>query len=186
MSGSSGRGSSGRGSSGRGGKSSGRRGGSFSPPRRYPRLVRVNENLREVLAEAIARIGDTDARLTMATVTAVECEADFHAATVLMSSLDPDAAEALEEARVKLQAIVARQVRLKRTPLLHFAPDPAVAAGRRIEDILRTIGPLDHTPPGEEPAEEAGGDQGSDRAPGPDGAATPAPGADAGEEDRRQ
>ena len=178
-------GSSGRGSSRRGGKSSSRRGGSFSPPRRYPRLVRVNENLREVLAEAIARIGDTDARLTMATVTAVECEADFHAATVLMSSLDPDAAEALEEARVKLQATVARQVRLKRTPLLHFAPDPAVAAGRRIEDILRTIGPLDSTPPGEE-LEEPVGDRADDGGPGPDGAAAPAPEADAAEEDRRR
>ena len=105
-------------------------------------MARVNETLREVLAEAIARLGDTDDRLMLATVTAVDCDSDFGAATVLMSSLDPEEAEALEQARVKLQAEVARQVRLKRTPLLRFAADPAVAAGQRFEDILRAIGPL--------------------------------------------
>ncbi len=134
----------------RGGGSSSRRGRSFAPPRRYPRLARVNETLREILAEAITRLGDTDDRLTMATVTAVDCDADFGAATVLMSSLDPAEAEGLEEARIKLQAEVARQVRLKRTPLLRFAADPAVAAGQRIEDILRDIGPL----PPDSPAPE--------------------------------
>ncbi|MCU4183743.1 ribosome-binding factor A [Acidiferrimicrobium sp. IK] len=110
-------------------------------------MARVNETLREILAEAISRLGDTDERLTMATVTAVDCAADFGAATVLMSSLDPEEAQALEEARIKLQGEVARQVRLKRTPLLRFAADPAVAAGQRIEDLLRDIGPLPDDPP---------------------------------------
>jgi ribosome-binding factor A len=138
--------------------SSGRRGRSPNAPRRYPRLARVNETLREVLAEAIARLADTDDRLNLATVTAVECEADFRTATILMSSLTPEEATALGEARIKLQAIVSREVRLKRTPLLSFAADPAVAAGQRIEDILRdlSIKPAPATEPGDARAGGAG------------------------------
>ena len=43
--------------------------------------------------------------------------------------------------RVRLQAAISSQVRLKRTPQLRFEPDPAIAAGERVEDILRSIGP---------------------------------------------
>jgi ribosome-binding factor A len=46
---------------------------------------------------------------------------------------------ALVEARTRLQSAVAHQVRLKRTPLLSFEADPAVAHGARVEEILRAI-----------------------------------------------
>ena len=42
-------------------------------------------------------------------------------------------------ARVRLQAAISHEVRLKRTPQLRFGADPAVAAGNRIEDILRQL-----------------------------------------------
>jgi ribosome-binding factor A len=107
--------------------------------RRYPRTARLNELLREVLAEELERLADHDERLTLITVTAVEIEADLRHAKVLFSSLAGEANEALEEGRVRLQAAVGRQIRMKRTPQLAFAEDPAVAAGRRVEDILRDI-----------------------------------------------
>jgi ribosome-binding factor A len=110
-----------------------------SPSRRYPRSARVNEVLREVLAEELERLSDGDARLGLLTVTAVQADPDLRQATVLFASLDDQAAEAVEEVRVKLQAAVGRQVRLKRTPRLSFAADPAVASGQRIEDIIREI-----------------------------------------------
>lgn len=107
--------------------------------RGYPRSARVNEILREVLADAIERLAGKDDRLYLLTVTGVETDPDLRAATVLFASLSPDAAAALEEARVRLQATIAGQVRLKRTPQLSFAPDPAVSSGDRIEEILRDL-----------------------------------------------
>jgi len=109
--------------------------------RQYPRAARVNQVLREVLAEELERLADRDDRLGLLTVTDVLCEPDFRHATVLFASLGPDAAEALDEARIRLQGAVSRQVRLRRTPLLSFAPDPAVAAGQRVEDLLRAVTP---------------------------------------------
>ncbi|HLH45756.1 MAG TPA: ribosome-binding factor A [Acidimicrobiales bacterium] len=117
----------------------GGRRGSTPPPRRYPRSARVNEVLREVLAEELERLGDADDRLGLLTITAVDAEPDLRHATVLFSSLDPPGEEALAAVRVRLQAAIGRQVRLKRTPQLAFAPDPAVAGGQLVEDILRRL-----------------------------------------------
>ena len=50
-----------------------------------------------------------------------------------------EAARRSQEARVRLQAAIGRQVRLKRTPQLSFAADPAVPTGQRVEDILAQI-----------------------------------------------
>ncbi len=107
--------------------------------RHYPRMARVNEVLREVLAEEIELVAGSDSRLELVTVTAVNCEPDLRHATVLLASLPEPARAALAEARTRLQAAVAHQVRLKRTPLLTFEADPAVAHGQRVEEILRSI-----------------------------------------------
>lgn len=108
--------------------------------RRYPRSARVNQVLREVVADALERLADADERLRLVTVTAVESEPDLRHAVVLLSSLDEEEAEALAGVRVRLQAAISAQVRLKRTPQLSFAADPAIAAGQRVEDILRHLG----------------------------------------------
>jgi len=105
----------------------------------YPRTARVNEVLREVVAEALERMADTDDRLRLLTVTAVDITPDLSRATVYLSSLPAPALEALGEQRVSLQRIIGRQVRMKRTPLLDFESDPAVAHGLRVEEILRTL-----------------------------------------------
>ncbi|HET9078820.1 MAG TPA: 30S ribosome-binding factor RbfA [Acidimicrobiales bacterium] len=107
--------------------------------RGYARTARVNEVLRQVLADQLERMEDLDERLGMLTITAVQCDPDLRHATVLMSSLEPDEEEALASVRVRLQAAISHQVRLKRTPQLRFVADPAVAAGQRIEDILRGL-----------------------------------------------
>ncbi len=102
-------------------------------------MARVNEVLREVLADEIELVAGSDPRLEMVTVTAVSCEPDLRHVTVLLASLPEPARAALGEARARLQAAVAHQVRLKRTPLLTFEADPAVAHGERVEEILRAI-----------------------------------------------
>jgi ribosome-binding factor A len=110
-----------------------------SGARRYPRTARVRKLLQEVLAEALERLAVADERLSLLTITDVTCDAEFQTATVLFASLDEDQLAALGAARVRLQAEVGRQVRLRRTPLLTFVADPAVEAGSRIEDILANL-----------------------------------------------
>jgi ribosome-binding factor A len=120
------------------------------PGKRYPRAARVNEVLREVIAESLERMADSDERLGLLTVTAVEAEPDLRRAVVLLASIEGDAAGALEEARVRLQGAIASQVRLKRTPQLSFAVDPAVSTGQRVEDIIRTLHAAAADDPGEQ------------------------------------
>jgi len=113
----------------------------------YPRALRVNEVLREVLAEELERLADADERLRLLTVTAVDTSADLRHAVVYVSTLEPEASEALEERRAQLQRHVARQVRMKRTPRLRFAADPAVAAARRVDEVLRRLVRTSHEAP---------------------------------------
>jgi ribosome-binding factor A len=113
--------------------------GAAHTARQYPRTARVNEILREVLADALERLKDIDERLGLLTITAVECEPDLRHAVVYFSSLDEASREALSGSRVRLQAAISAEVRLKRTPQLRFEADPSVQAGRRVEDILRSI-----------------------------------------------
>jgi len=105
----------------------------------YARSLRVNQVLRQVVAEELERLADADERLRMVTVTSVDSTSDLRQAKVFLSSLSEDAAEALDERRVQVQRAVARQTQLKRTPQLSFVQDPAVVAGGRVEDLLRQI-----------------------------------------------
>ena len=122
------------------------------PDRRYPRTARVNELVREVVAEELERIDDE--RLELVTVTGVDVEPDLRRAVVWFTSLTEGVDEVLAEHRVRLQAAIGRQVRMKRTPELTFRPDPAISTGRRVEDILRQL---------QETGRDATEEDGSDR-----------------------
>ncbi|HEV7863555.1 MAG TPA: 30S ribosome-binding factor RbfA [Acidimicrobiia bacterium] len=116
------------------------------PTRRYERTARVNEVVREVLAEELERLADQ--RMGFLTVTGVEVAPDLRQATVYYSALVPKegaaeaaqaTAEALREAAPQLQAAIGRQVRMKYTPLLVFREDPAMRTGERVDEILRQL-----------------------------------------------
>jgi ribosome-binding factor A len=116
--------------------------GRYQAPRRYPRMARVNELLREILGDALERIDDD--RIELVTVTAVHCEADLRRAKVFLDTLggpeeDEALLEALAELRPRLQSAIAAQARLKRTPELTFEPDPVVRSAGRIEEVLREL-----------------------------------------------
>ncbi len=121
--------------------------------RRYSRLERVNEALREVIADELERIDDE--RLELLTITGVEVEPDLRHAQVWFDSVSrgEGVADALAQHRVRLQAAVGRQLRLKRTPELAFSPDPAIAMGTRVEEILRGL----HRDAGERPMDAEDG-----------------------------
>jgi ribosome-binding factor A len=117
-------------------------------PHRYPRTARVNEVLIEMVAEELARLSDP--RLEMVTVTGAEASTDLAYATIYYSALDgagheqteaqaAATAAALHKATPHLRRVIGRQVRWRNTPFLTFKLDPSVAAGQRIEELLRGI-----------------------------------------------
>jgi ribosome-binding factor A len=110
-----------------------------SSARDYPRTLRLNRLLQQIIAEEVERFDDE--RLGFLTVVAVEVEADLRHATVWYSVLGADEDEALVEAlaeyRIRLQSAVARQSRLKRTPELAFKPDEVTRIADRVEGIIR-------------------------------------------------
>ena len=112
---------------------------SSSRGRRYPRTARLNEVIREIVAEAIEQMIDQDERLELVTITGVEAEQDLRRATVFFTSRREGADVALEEHRSKLQSEINRQTRFKRTPQLAFVEDPGVSSGWKIEGILRDL-----------------------------------------------
>lgn len=139
----------------------GRHGRGWGSPARYPRTHRLNEVLREVLAEEIERLEETDSDLL--TVTGVSVEPDLRHAVVWMASLSEEAEARLEASRTALQAAVARQTRMKRTPRLSFRVDPAVVAGTAVEDALRRVIPPPSGPPGPDGPRPAGDDPSGDQ-----------------------
>jgi ribosome-binding factor A len=113
--------------------------------RRYERTARVNEVVREVLAEELERL--SDAQLGFITVTGVEVTPDLRQATVYYSALtlgegegaETDTAKALLTVKADLQSAIGRQVRMKYTPHLVFREDPAIRTGERVDEILRQL-----------------------------------------------
>ena len=73
----------------------GDRRGDSGAARGYPRSARVNEILREVLADELERMEDTDERFGLLTITAVQCEPDLRHALVFLSSMNEEEEEAL-------------------------------------------------------------------------------------------
>ncbi|HWD24534.1 MAG TPA: ribosome-binding factor A [Acidimicrobiales bacterium] len=109
----------------------------------YPRTARLNVLIREILATEIERLADGDDRLSMLTITDVDCATDVKTATIYFSSLSEGAGEGLDDHRRALQSLVGRQVRTKQTPLLSFKVDESIEAGARIEAALRRVAERD-------------------------------------------
>jgi ribosome-binding factor A len=109
---------------------------------RYPRSARLNETLREVIAEELVKIDDE--RLALVTITAIDVDNELNRAVVYFDSLqgeDADAGllEALEQHRRRLQSSINRQLRAKKTPILVFRPDDVIRSAERIEHIIRNV-----------------------------------------------
>jgi ribosome-binding factor A len=110
-------------------------------PRAAHRVERLNELLREIIGDELRLIDDE--RLEMVSFTEVRTDKDLTHARVWFVGPDDDhdaeIVEALEEHRVRLQAAINRQARLRRTPPLHFEPDTTIRSATRIERILHTL-----------------------------------------------
>ncbi len=108
--------------------------------RRYPRTARLNEVVREIVAEEIERIDDE--RLGFFTVTAVEVDPGIEQAKIYWSDIgasDDVVLEVLEQHRPRLQQAVNKQTHMRRTPILSFHADEVDREASRIEEILRDL-----------------------------------------------
>jgi ribosome-binding factor A len=110
------------------------------------RKRRVDEAIKQVLSAALPTLKDP--RIGFVTVTGVEATRDFAQATVYVSVYGSEAEqrktlEGLEAARGVLQAQVARELQLRRTPVLSFAYDPAVERGVRLGQMIDELAPGD-------------------------------------------
>ena len=116
-----------------------------SAPRQFSRTDRIGELVREIVASELERIGA--ARLELVTVTAVDVDGSLERADVFYSALaaedegrSEEVAEALEEQRWKVQQVVNREVRARKTPQIRFRADSVLSSALRIDEILRDLG----------------------------------------------
>jgi ribosome-binding factor A len=108
------------------------------------RMRRVNEAVREVLSVRLAE-GLKDPRIGFVTVTAVDTTQDLRRARVFVSVLGGERERAqtlagLQSSHGLLQARIASELRLKRTPTLDFVYDDSIDRGMRISRLLDAEG----------------------------------------------
>ena len=105
--------------------------------REYQRSARLNELLREIIAEELERIDDD--RLDWVSVVSVEVDNELTKARVYLSSLEENEDEitkVLSEYRGQFRKVIGRSARIRRVPDLVFMIDPSIRSGNRIEEIL--------------------------------------------------
>src|SRR5690242_13247393 len=110
------------------------------------RMRRVNESVRQVLAEALPELKDP--RIGLVTITGVETSPDLRQATVYVSVLGSlrkrnATLQGLEAAHGLLQGRLARELRMKRTPHVTFEYDPSVERGVRMTQLIDELAPDD-------------------------------------------
>ncbi len=113
------------------------------------RMRRVDEAIRQVIGDAVA--GDLkDPRVGFVTVTDVRTSPDLSHARVYVSVLGADAGaggistpeerdmtlDGLNSAHGFLQARIAGQLHLKRTPTLEFSYDDTTDRAMRVEELI--------------------------------------------------
>ena len=123
-------------------------------------MRRVNESVRAVVAETVGQLKDP--RIGMVTVTGVKITPDLREGIVFVSVLGGtrrrDATlRGLESAHGVVQARVARELGLKRTPQLTFEYDPTVERGVRmtklIDELASELPDIPHDEPGDDDAQ---------------------------------
>jgi len=107
-----------------------------------PRMRKVNELVREVVADAVTDLKDP--RIGFLTITGAETSPDLRHAVVYYSVLGSDeekegTAAALNSARSRIQGVLGRETRMRYTPVLEFRVDPSIDEGIRITQILADL-----------------------------------------------
>lgn len=106
----------------------------------YPRIRRLNEVVREALAEILAE-EMTDPRLELVTITGVAVSRDMRVADVFVTAHGDEeryrlALEGLESAKRRIRSELGRRVTMKYLPELRFLVDPSVDEGMNVSRAI--------------------------------------------------
>jgi ribosome-binding factor A len=106
-------------------------------------MRRVDEAVREVLGDAVTQ-DLKDPRVGFVTVTEVRTSPDLRQARVFVSVLGTEEERAatlagLASAHGILQARIARELRLKRTPTLEFTLDDTAERAAKLEALIEDV-----------------------------------------------
>ncbi|MGH2570504.1 MAG: 30S ribosome-binding factor RbfA [bacterium] len=116
---------------------------------RSTRMKRIDDIVRQIVSEALlAKVQDP--RIGIVTVTGVRVSPEFDIARVYVSVLGDDAAireslEGLRSAAPFLQSLLAKEIRVRRTPRLKFVYDDSIARSFRIDEALRGLEPAERS-----------------------------------------
>ena len=108
------------------------------------RILRLNDAIREELAELLRREMRDPRLATLISITEVDTSPDLSLAHVYVSVLGSDeetneALRALRHAAGYLKRELGDRLRLRRVPNLDFRLDPSLARGARVMQLLREI-----------------------------------------------
>jgi ribosome-binding factor A len=106
-------------------------------------MRRVDEAVREVLGDAVTK-DLKDPRVGFVTVTEVRTSPDLRQARVFVSVLGTDeekvaTLDGLASAHGLLQARIARELRMKRTPALQFLLDDTAEKAAKLEALIEDV-----------------------------------------------
>ena len=98
-------------------------------PRPFPRVARLNESIRHVLAEAVARIEDD--RLEFVSINDVRVTR-----VCVFARAGRARRRRIRRAAAAVRAAVGREVRMRITPELVISRDTTIQASQRLEELL--------------------------------------------------
>ena len=108
--------------------------------REYQRSARLNELLREIIAEELERIEDD--RLGWVSVVSVEVDNELTKARVFLSVLEDNEQElinAITDYRGRFKKVIGETARIRRVPDLVFLIDQSIESGNRVDQILAEL-----------------------------------------------
>jgi ribosome-binding factor A len=126
---------------------------------RFKRTDRINEALREEVA-LLVRDEVRDPRVSMVTITAVQCSPELDHAKIYFTAMGDEAEReeiltGLNSAAAFLRRELGKRMHMRRIPELHFQIDRVLEEAHRIERLLREALPFDRPAPADEAEEES-------------------------------
>jgi ribosome-binding factor A len=122
---------------------------------RFKRTDRINEALREEIS-LVVRDEVRDPRVSLVTITAVQCSPELDHAKVYFTALGDDKEreeilKGLNSAAAFLRRELSKRLHMRRVPELHFQIDRVLEEASRIERLLREALPAERKDAEDEP-----------------------------------
>ena len=104
----------------------------------FARTDRIGQQIQREIAELV-RLEVSDPRVRLVTITGVEVAGDYSHAKIFFTRLDgkhDDAQQGLDSAAGFLRSKLARSLKLRIMPQLHFVFDSSVENGSRLSQLI--------------------------------------------------